>query len=420
MSDGFLSQEEIDALLKQKTDEDPVEDTGSSEDELDNDEEKDSYIEEEDDNDISTMEKDALGEIGNISMGSAATALSSILQQKVNITTPTIGLTTQEELFSSFEAPYVVIDVNFTEGLTGSNLFIIGNRDAYIIADLMMGGDGRTGEEEIQLTELHISAVAEAMNQMMGSAATSMSSLFSFPVMISPPLTEFHDFTKEKYESPLRDERIVVISFNLVVGDLVDSQLMQVTSLEIAKQQAKVLLDPSFFTQAAESEAEETTPVVDEAEVEAPDEPALDKPKEEMEPVEMVEPAGMAQAEEPRQMEDPIGAEDSAVLAGVGGAVEEEEPLKIITQQEQRNLDLILDIPLRVSVILGRTKKPIGNVLGLRPGTIVELDSLINEPVEILVNGILVAEGQVVVVNENFGVQIQNIVSPEERLRKLK
>ena len=147
--------------------------------------------------------------------------------------------------------------------------------------------------------------------------------------------------------------------------------------------------------------------------------PALDKPKEEMEPVEMVEPAGMAQAEF-WQMEDPIGAEDSAVLAGVGGAVEEEEPLKIITQQEQRNLDLILDIPLRVSVILGRTKKPIGNVLGLRPGTIVELDSLINEPVEILVNGILVAEGQVVVVNENFGVQIQNIVSPEERLRKLK
>ncbi|MGB9860336.1 MAG: flagellar motor switch phosphatase FliY, partial [Moorellaceae bacterium] len=148
MSD-FLSQEEIDALLQGGLLSHPAQVT------------------------LTEEEKDALGEIGNISMGSAATALSQILNRKVLITTPHTRVTTPEELFASFQMPYVIVEVNFTEGLSGANLLIIKTRDAAVIADLMMGGSGQVEREE--LDELQKSAVAEAMNQMIGTSATSMS-----------------------------------------------------------------------------------------------------------------------------------------------------------------------------------------------------------------------------------------------------
>src|SRR5690606_37125629 len=147
-NDGILAQEEIDALLSRSGE--ATEDRGQSADMQ-----------------LTEVEKDALGEIGNISYGSSATALSTILSQRVEITTPRVSVLSKEELLEEFNIPYVVLEVEFTEGLVGNNLMVLKIRDALIIANIMMGGDGQVGEDE-ELTDLHLSAVQEAMNQMMG------------------------------------------------------------------------------------------------------------------------------------------------------------------------------------------------------------------------------------------------------------
>jgi flagellar motor switch protein FliN/FliY len=356
----FLSQEQIDALLQQayavepKPEPEPL--------------------------DLSAMEADVLGEIGNISMGSAATALSEILRHKVTITAPRVRITTPEELFRSFEVPYVIVTVEYTAGLVGSNLLIIRVADATVIADLMMGGEGRPSEE---LSEIGVSAVAEAMNQMIGSAATAMSSMFSRVVTISPPqvaiLRRPEEVGSQRFYPWPPDERVAVVSFRLTVEDLIDSELLQVIPVAVAKQEAELLLGPS---------AQEAVSTPAGAPSSAPVAPPASPPETESPPPEafgVAAPAPSGPAEPP-----------------------------------PRNLELLLDIPLEVSVVIGRTRRPIKEVLNLVPGSVVELDKLVEEPVEILVNGTLVAEGEVVVVNENFGVRITHIVNPSERLKYLR
>jgi len=391
LGENFLSQEEIDALLKQRGQERDSSDeiSGGNEPKIPEEE-------------LTQDEKDALGEIGNISMGSAATTLSDLLRQRVVITTPSIATTTQKELFESFEKPYVVIEVNYTRGLTGTNIFFMHTNDAMTIADLMMGGDGKGAGGE--LTELHLSAVAEAMNQMMGSAATAMSNMFNFPVIISPPKINKVDFDKEKYESPFTEEKVVVVSFKLIVGDLVDSQFMQVVPFDVAKKKARMLLDPSFIDQLTAGERTEEEKPLEEAAEEEKEE----RTEEKAEAEEVV----LTQISEPE--------EEAEIFASSGEPQRAEAEAVTMSEREKRNLDLILDVPLNVSVVLGKTKKPISEVLNMTPGTIVELESLANEPVDIYVNGTLIAQGEVVVVNENFGVQIKNIISPEERIHRLR
>jgi len=385
VSDSFLSQEEIDALLKQQNQEEPDQDAAEeAARESGAGDSPAGPVE-----NLTQEEQDALGEIGNISMGSAATTLSDLVRRRVSITTPDVKIMTQQQLYDSFEKPCVIIDVSFSEGLRGSNLFFMNVHDALIIADLMMGGEGSDVSGE--LSEMHLSAVAEAMNQMMGSAATAMTNMFGFSVKITPPNVHAVDFEKEDFDSGMSEDTVVVISFRLVVGDLIDSNIMQVISLPIAKEKAKKLLDPSFFGAAEEGEQEESLGAQQEAAA-VPEEEIIQADRE--------------------VIEKPVdsGAEKDLRRAPAHGAA----------AGENRNLDLILDVPLRVSVVLGRSKKPIGEVLKLTPGTIVELDSLASEPVDILINGTLIAHGEVVVVNENFGVQIKNIISPEERLHKLR
>ena len=349
----FLSQEQVDALLQRAYAQAP-----QPEGEMPS---------------LNEMEADVLGEIGNISMGSAATALSEILGHKVTITTPRVEITTPEDLFSSFQVPYVIVTVEYTGGLVGSNLLIIRVTDAAVIADLMMGGGGKPAEE---LTEIGLSAVAEAMNQMIGSAATAMSSMFGRAVTISPPrVAVFRDQEEtgeaRRYYPWAPDDQVAVVHFRLTVNDLLDSELIQVVPVEVARQEAELLLRPAVQ--------------------EAP-------------------PAPPASAPPDSPPQDP----DAAVPAPAG----ETEPAA--RPAGPRNLDLLLDIPLEVSVIIGRTRRPIRDVLNLVPGSVVELDRLVEEPVEILVNGTLVAEGEVVVVNENFGVRITKIVDPSERLKYLR
>lgn len=370
MADRLLKQEEIDALLSGN----PPETTGPGLQEapaLNNAAAGTGGA-------LTEKEKDALGEIGNISMGAAATTLSELLNQKVVITSPRVEVTTEETLVSNFTVPYMIIKVRYTEGLAGLSLLVIKTTDVAVIADLMMGGNGQN--PPATLGELEISAVAEAMNQMMGAAATAMADIFKRTVNIAPPEVSVFDSAEQKEFALGLGEEIVVIYFRMTVNDLLDTEIMQVLGIETAREQA-ALLWQNFFPESpaatAEPERQEEVSATDTGLVVPPPEPAR------------------------------------------APVLQEGPPVSSSLSVDQRKLELILDIPLKVTVVLGRTKRPIKEILSLGPGSIVELAALANEPVEVLVNGTLVAKGEVVVVNENFGVQITSIVTPQERLQYL-
>lgn len=339
---------------------------------------------------MSPQEIDALGEVGNISMGSASTTLSEILSQKVNITSPKVKIVTKAELFNSFAVPYLVIKVDFSEGISGYNLLIIRLEDAATIASLMMGGDGTPLNEEI--TEMEISAASEAMNMMIGTAATSLSQMFHRPINISPPQSTLLRSKDDPLSHPPEkiEDTIVVVSFNMAIGELVDTEIMQIMAVATAKEEAGLLLMDLL------GDAE---PVVQPEPVTK--EPVIFEP-----PVEKYSP-------------EPIYSNSSPVTPEPQGIQQPVPKVQTLGSLEQRNLELILDIPLKVSVVLGKTKRPIKDVLKIAPGSVVELNTMANEPVEVLVNGTLVATGEVVIVNENFGVRITNIISPMERIKRL-
>lgn len=378
MSNGFLSQEEIDSLLGGG-------DTKQSEVEA-----KDSANEEV----LSDIEKDLLGEIGNISMGSASTALYQLINQKVNITTPVVTCTTLNEIKENFTAPTIVLDVKYTSGIVGRNILIIKTEDAAVIANLMMGGDGKP--ETHELSEMEISAVQESMNQMIGSAATSMATMFSREVNISPPVAKIWKNDEDELSSEIAgEEKIVRVNFNMTIGDLVDSSIMQILPMATAKKIVSIMMGNE------EPDKPEVKP------------PVMEQPKT---IVQQPEPVYETQAQ---QVQSKPISEKPAPQVQVHEA--SFEPLQESRfQGAPKNIDLILDVPLDISVVLGRTKKSIKEILSLGTGSLIELEKLAEEPVEILVNGKKIAYGEVVVVDENFGVRITNIISNVERIKSLK
>ena len=189
MSNGILSQEEIDALLRGDAPAHPPTETASYADSSD---------------ELSEMEIDALGEISNIAMGTAATTLSTLLGKRVSITTPKVTQTTRQEVQAVHQVPYVVVIVNYSQGLEGANLLVVKTEDAAVIADLMMGRDGT--EPVMELNEILLSAISEAMNQMMGSATTSLSTMFNKRIDISPPLLEVVNLADASLEKNLDEQ----------------------------------------------------------------------------------------------------------------------------------------------------------------------------------------------------------------------
>ncbi len=409
MSDDMLSQDEIDALLRGTADED---------------DEQEGQQESPEEGNLSTLEQDALGEIGNISFGSSATALSSLLNQKVDITTPTISVIEQSQLPDEFPQPNVAIQVTYTEGFSGMNLLVIQQKDAAIIADLMLGGDGTSPDEE--LNDIHLSAVQEAMNQMMGSAATSMSTVFNKRVDISPPSIDLLNVKEGEGTETIPDNQILVkVSFQLRIGELIDSTIMQVLPLNFAKELVNQLLNPPEQEPEEES-APQAAPQQQEhvdqqsaAPNQTQQQPQQSAQAAQQQPAQQApQPSAQTQPQQPKQPQH-IGGMGDAQHADVQAAEFSSFNQVELPKNEQRNLDMLLDIPLRVTVELGRTKRTIKEILELSSGSIVELDKLAGEPVDIHVNEKLIAKGEVVVIDENFGVRVTDILSQQERLKKL-
>jgi flagellar motor switch protein FliN/FliY len=418
MSDEMLSQDEIDALLR-GTEDDTVTQTYQNEEE--------EYL--------SPIEKDALGEIGNISFGSASTALSTLLNQKVEITTPTVTVIKKENVSDEFPVPYVGIQVSYTQGFTGSNLLIMQLMDAAIIVDLMLGGDGSNPSE--LMDEIHLSAVQEAMNQMMGSAATSMSTVFNKRVDISPPSIEIIDIQHgQGMEKIPNKDLLVKISFRLKVGNLIDSSIMQLIPLDFSINLVGELLNPGQVTNAQspvakqeQSRADSTYTRPDRGSS-AIDNQGANAFNQNAAAAATVPFGYSAQVQVP--FEQPVvpfqqqsahhmgtrlqGLEQPNIQPAIFSNFDQQQP----QVTETKNLDMLLDIPLHVTVELGSTKKSVKEILELSAGSIIELDKLAGEPVDILVNNRLVAQGEVVVIDENFGVRVTDIISQSDRLKKLR
>lgn len=375
---------------------------------------------------LTDVEKDAIGEVANISMGSSATTLYSLVNRKVNITTPVVTLATWDSLMNAYERPCVFIQIRYTKGLDGTNILVLKEQDVKIITDLMMGGDGTNTEGE--LGELHLSAISEAMNQMMGAAATSLSTMLKTVIDISPPDSSLLDLSKMENGGDVAAflaGTFVKIAFRMQIGDLVDSTIMQLYPIEFAKK----LVDTFINNQMGIAEPEpapapastpQPQPMPDMGMAGGPMSNMGAMPQQGMDMNAMGGGMGMMPGYGmpnygfnmgiPPQM--PYGMNPAMGMPNVNVQQAQFQNFSNDLQNYggQENIGLIMDVPLEVTVELGRTSKSISEILNFAPGTIIELDRIAGEPIDVLVNGKFVAKGEVVVIEENYGIRVTEIL----------
>ena len=386
MSDGTLSQEEINALFASSDAGGDIGGGGGG-----------------GDSGLTTEEMDTMGEVANICMGTAATALFSLVNMKVEISTPQVSEAVWDDIIGQYEKPCVLVKIGYTKGIDGSNVLVLREQDVKIITNLMMGGDGTDLDPEI--TDLHLSAISEAMNQMMGSAATSLSSMLNRMVDISPPSSNLLDL-QDSGDGGGIDEflkgEFVKIEFRLQIGDLVDSKLMQLYPVSLVKEMCDKI--------TSNMEDDSTSTVDDDAfggggsQAAPPPQAAPQPAPAAAPPPQMAPQPGMAPQPMPMPMmqpQQPMNVQN-AQFTQFGGAY--------MMPMSPENIDLSMDVPLEVTVELGRTHKSIQDILDFAPGTIIELNKIAGEPIDVLVNGKYVAKGEVVVIEEAFGIRITEIM----------
>lgn len=422
--DGMLSQDEINALLSGM----------AADSEFGSTTEASSIVGSQIDEDLlSETEKDAIGEVANISMGTSATTLYSLVNRKVDITTPVVSLATWENVLEYYEKPCVFIQIKYTTGLDGHNILILKEHDVKVITDLMMGGDGTNTDGE--LGELHLSAISEAMNQMMGSAATSLSQMLGSLIDISPPeasLVDLQEFRMGEEIANFLAGTFVKIAFKMQIGDLVDSTILQLYPVDFAKE-----LVATFLGEAMGDSSADATPVA------TPEPTPMAQPMPDTAP-QMMPGMDSSMGQMPNMgmpgmmpgMDQTMGQMPNMGMPYYGypgmpgmmpypGMPNMGMPAEAVNYQPAQfqsfstnvnpvagneNINLIMDVPLQVTVELGRTTKSIAEILDFSPGTIIELEKLAGEPVDVLVNGKFVAKGEVVVIEESFGIRVTEII----------
>ena len=421
--DGILSQDEINALLSGISSGDDTHETQS----------QNAVTQESDVFTLTDVEKDAIGEVANISMGTSATTLYSLVNKKVNITTPVVSLATWGDLQAQKEKPCVFIQIKYTSGLDGTNILILKEGDVKIITDLMMGGDGTNVEGE--LGELHLSAISEAMNQMMGSSATSLSQMLGKTIDISPPTASLVDLEKVVADDNIADflsGTFVKISFRMQIDELVDSTILQLYPIDFAKNIVRTFLGGSLeddeITKEVSSKIENYVPPKVESQPASQMQQNMGMPQmpssqampnmgmPQMTSSQMALNMGMPQMGMGMPQMTPPNMGMPQMNSGMGGNINyqpaqfENFTANIGTLTSKENINLIMDVPLEVTVELGRTRKSIAEILDFAPGTIIELDKIAGEPIDVLVNGKFVARGEVVVIEESFGIRVTEII----------
>ncbi|MCQ2978608.1 MAG: flagellar motor switch phosphatase FliY [Clostridia bacterium] len=341
-------------------------------------------------NTLTDSDRDVLGEVGNISMGSAATTLSSILGEKVNITTPTVKEGNTLKSMLSGDEKYVAIDIKYKQGLDGSFMLLMKETDVKIVASMMMG-QGSNVDPATQLDDMQLSAIAEAMNQMVGTSCTSMSQVFKNTVDINPPSVEKVDIAANPVVAGVNvdSEDYVTVEFDLVVGEILQSKMVQILPRPVAKQLIEKLT-------GANEEAK----------------PAAAEPAPAPAPAPAAEPAPAA-APQPQVV---VSAPQPTQAVSNAQQVQFEDLIAERVENVKEQISLIQDVPLEVVVELGRTNKSIKEILEFSPGVVIELNKMAGEPIDILINNKFIAKGEVVVIDENFGIRITEIIDVKKRI----
>ncbi|MCM1025685.1 MAG: flagellar motor switch phosphatase FliY [Roseburia sp.] len=423
---GMLSQDEINALLSGMN----LSDDGDSGKKDASDSAAAPQIEIREDM-LSDIERDAIGEVGNISMGSSATALFSLVNRKVKITTPTVTLTTWDKVIGDYEKPCVFIQIKYTVGLDGTNILVLKEQDVKVITDLMMGGDGTRTDGE--LGELELSAISEAMNQMMGSAATSLSTMLKKTIDISPPDSSLLDLTQVRNGgdiAPFLAGVFVKIAFRMQIDNLIDSSIIQMYPVDFAKDLVNTFINSKGDSNKGKDAKGEQNPAAG-SESQAgqqdmnPQMMGMNPQMMGMNPQMMgMYPQMMGMNPQMMGMNPQMMGMYPQMGMPMAGTNSQQNMQNVNIQPAQfqsfggdgrgipgqENIGLIMDVPLEVTVELGRTKKSISEILNFAPGTIIELDRIAGEPIDVLVNGKFVARGEVVVIEESFGIRITEII----------
>jgi flagellar motor switch protein FliN/FliY len=400
-----LSQDEINAMLaglSANTEDISQENESPAENDIDagSDQIPDEYK-------LTPYEIDTLGEVGNMCMGAVATTMYMLLDRRVSITTPRVSIHVTRDVLAVYEVPFVIVEVQYTEGIQGKNLLLLKEPDAVLITDLLMGGDGKI-EEPVEINEMHMSAISEIMNQMIGASATALSQLIHTQVNISPPKSDRVSVHADVSELLDWSQVIVKVSFDMEIEGLLKSQLIQLMPFQLARDLAKRLME--VYT---DDEAQE---VSDPAVFPAPDTAAA--------PVSKQTADTAAQDTYPASSSKQPGFDNIASYAKpepappAPGNLVDVRPMQYESfdtgrakSAAQQGLDIVFDIPLQVSVELGKTKKEISEILEFGMGTVIVLDKVAGDPVEILANGKLIARGEVVVIDENYGVRITELLN---------
>ena len=410
---------------------------------------------------FSPMVIDAIGEIMNISLGSSATAASNMLDHRVDITTPRVSVINAEDFTLGKIEPAVGVEIKYVCGLEGSNIMLLKRSDVKAIVDILLGTE--TPDEEFELNDLSISAVCELMNQMMGSSSTALSDLLGRMVNISTPESfELNDLDKVKEEHfPVTKGPVVVVRFNLTIEGILDSEFMNVMSVELAKELVSGFGLDIDAMEEAEASAPEPAPApapagggasLSQEEIErlmaggAPSAaPAAAPASPAPAPAASAAPAAAPAAPTTAPAATPPGMPPMGEMpAGYPGyppygqypypyppypMYPPQQPApepKVINAQpapmrpldaeaklgpeQKQNLDLIMTVPLEVAVEIGRTRRKIQDILSFSKGSLVVLDKLAGDQVDLLVNGQCVAKGDVVVIDDNFGIRITEIL----------
>lgn len=370
---------------------------------------------------LDTLEIDTIGEILNISMGAAATTVSTLLNRKVSITTPTVRCIKTDEFEIEELEPADGVEIEYIKGLHGSNLLVMKRKDVRTIVDLLLGESISESEEE--LTEMQVSALSEIMNQMMGSSSTALADFFGKSISISIPRRFDVENVKEKISEAGFDGIIVTVSFLFKVEGLIDSTFCTILPLDFTRELVKFAMEMS-----ANGSPPETAPAKAGTAPE-PEGAAAGAAAREEKPG--AAPAGEETAGDREPGED---SKEENILTKPGydrRALQKVnvQPLKLVSFDEDGsgggviedtgNLDLIMDVPLEITVEIGRAKKLIKEILELEQGSILEISKQAGDSVDVVVNGRLMARGDVVVVDDNFGVRLTEIVSTKEIFRYL-
>jgi len=368
---------------------------------------------------LTDIELDALGEVMNISMGSAATAMSTMLRMQVNITTPRVEVVNVDDFVCTSLEPAIGVEISYVEGIQGSNIFILSQEDIKKIVDILLGGDGTNIDSEFG--EMHFSAVGEVMNQMMGSSSTALADFFGTPVNISTPKTyNIEGNYKVTGQTFTSGEPLVSVTFDFTVGAVIKSEMISTLTMNCAEEMIGLAMKAMGISSPHDvqpepplppppANAEQYTPAP-----QAPPAQEIPQPKPQYPPDNLPYP-------QPQQVPQyapspPPNAYSPSVNvspASFHSFDSVEEP----HMQTPGNLDLILDLPLEITVEIGRAKKQVKEILDIGQGSIIELDKQAADMVDVIVNGHMIAKGSVVVIDESFAVRITEIVSPKDRIK---